>query len=62
MGLTPLRATAFEEALADGADVTVASDRADEATAPPDDAFASPDYRRALVKVLTRRALDEAMA
>jgi aerobic carbon-monoxide dehydrogenase medium subunit len=62
MGLTPLRATAVEEALANGADVTAASARADEATAPPDDTFASPDYRRALVKVLTRRALDEAMA
>jgi carbon-monoxide dehydrogenase medium subunit len=62
MGLTPLRATAVEDALADGADVAAASARADEGTAPPDDAFASSGYRRAVVKVLTERALDEAMS
>ena len=62
MGLTPLRATGVEEALADGADPLAASARADEGTAPPDDAFASSEYRRALVKVLTQRALEEATA
>jgi aerobic carbon-monoxide dehydrogenase medium subunit len=62
MGLTPLRATAVEEELANGRDPTAAAARADEGTAPPDDAFASSDYRRALVKVLTQRALEEAMA
>ncbi|HEX3298883.1 MAG TPA: xanthine dehydrogenase family protein subunit M [Actinomycetota bacterium] len=62
MGLTPLRATGVEEALAGGSDLAAASARADERTAPPDDAFASPRYRRALVKVLTQRALEEAMA
>jgi carbon-monoxide dehydrogenase medium subunit len=62
MGLTPLRATAVEEALAGGTDAASAAARADEGTAPPDDAFASSDYRRALVKVLTQRALQEAMA
>jgi carbon-monoxide dehydrogenase medium subunit len=62
MGLTPLRATAVEEALAGGADAVAAAARADEGTGPPDDAFASSDYRRALVKVLTQRALQEAMA
>jgi carbon-monoxide dehydrogenase medium subunit len=62
MGLTPLRATAVEQALAAGADASAASVRADEGTAPPDDAFASPDYRRALVKILTKRALEEALA
>jgi aerobic carbon-monoxide dehydrogenase medium subunit len=62
MGLTPLRATAVEEALAGGADVEAASARADEGTAPPDDAFASSGYRRAVVKVLMQRALDEALA
>jgi aerobic carbon-monoxide dehydrogenase medium subunit len=62
MGLTPLRAAAVERALADGADVRAASARADEGTAPPDDAFASAAYRRAVVKVLTQRALEEAMA
>jgi carbon-monoxide dehydrogenase medium subunit len=62
MGLTPLRAAAVEEALAGGADAVAASAGADQGTAPPDDAFASSDYRRALVKVLTQRALREAMA
>ena len=54
--------TAVEEELAGGADAATAAARADEGTAPPDDAFASSDYRRALVKVLTQRALQEAMA
>ena len=62
MGLTPLRAAGVEEALAGGADPATAAARADEGTAPPDDAFASSEYRRALVKVLTQRALEEAMA
>jgi carbon-monoxide dehydrogenase medium subunit len=62
MGLTPLRATGVEQALAAGADLAAAADRADEGTAPPDDAFASSAYRRAVVKVLAYRALEEAMA
>jgi carbon-monoxide dehydrogenase medium subunit len=62
MGLTPLRSSAVEEALAAGEDLATAAARADEGTAPPDDAFASPDYRRALVKVLAKRALEETMA
>ena len=62
MGLTPLRATRVEDELAGGADAATAAARADEGTAPPDDAFASSEYRRALVKVLTQRALEEAMA
>ena len=61
MGLTPLRAIGVEEEIAAGSDPAAASLRADEGTAPPDDAFASAEYRRALVKVLVKRALDEAM-
>lgn len=61
MGLTPLRATAVEDEIAGGADPVTAALRADEGTAPPDDAFASAEYRHALVKVLVRRALDEAL-
>jgi carbon-monoxide dehydrogenase medium subunit len=61
MGLTPLRAIGVEEEIAAGTDPAEASLRADEGTAPPDDAFASAEYRRALVKVLVKRALDEAM-
>jgi carbon-monoxide dehydrogenase medium subunit len=61
MGLTPLRAAAVEEAVAEGADPAAAAARADEGTAPPDDSFGSAEYRRALVKVLVQRALLEAM-
>jgi carbon-monoxide dehydrogenase medium subunit len=61
MGLTPLRATGVEEEVTGGADPAAAAARADEGTAPPDDAFASSEYRRALVKVLVKRALEEAM-
>jgi aerobic carbon-monoxide dehydrogenase medium subunit len=61
MGLTPLRATAVEEAIATGADVPEAATHAVEGTAPPDDAFASAEYRRALVQVLVERALREAL-
>jgi aerobic carbon-monoxide dehydrogenase medium subunit len=61
MGLTPLRATGVEEALAAGADPAAAAERADEGSAPPSDAFASDEYRRALAKVLVRRALEETL-
>jgi len=62
MGLTPLRAAGVEEAVGGGADPASAAARADEGTAPPDDAFGSAEYRRHLVKVLVRRALEEALA
>ena len=61
MGETPIRAAGVEEALAGGADPATASERADEGTAPPSDAFGSAEYRRQLSKVLVRRALEEAM-
>ena len=62
MGLTPMRAAGVEEALAGGADPATAAERAADGTSPPSDAFASDGYRRELVKVLVRRALEEAMA
>jgi carbon-monoxide dehydrogenase medium subunit len=62
MGFTPIRAVGVEEALAGGADPAAASARADEGTSPPSDAFGSAEYRRSLVKVLVKRALEEAMA
>ncbi|GIU98057.1 MAG: carbon-monoxide dehydrogenase medium subunit [Actinomycetota bacterium] len=62
MGLTPLRATGVEEAIASGADPAAAAARADEGTAPPADAFASDEYRRELAKVLVRRALEQVLA
>jgi aerobic carbon-monoxide dehydrogenase medium subunit len=58
----PLRAAGVEEALAGGADPAAASERAAEGTSPPTDAFASAEYRGELVKVLVRRALEEAQA
>jgi aerobic carbon-monoxide dehydrogenase medium subunit len=60
MGSLPLRAAGVEEALRSGASVADASVRADEGTEPPDDLNASPDYRRHLVQVLVRRALQSA--
>lgn len=61
MGSTPLRAAGVEEALA-GTSATVdavasAAGRAGEGTDPPSDVFASADYRRHLVTVLTKRAV-----
>jgi carbon-monoxide dehydrogenase medium subunit len=64
MGQTPLRATAVEAALAgaprDG--VKAAAEKADEGTDPPSDTWATGDFRRHLARVLTARAVDEALA
>jgi carbon-monoxide dehydrogenase medium subunit len=57
----PMRAAGVEEALAGGADPATAAQRAAEGTSPPSDAFASAEYRNELVKVIVRRALEEAM-
>jgi carbon-monoxide dehydrogenase medium subunit len=62
MGLTPVRASAVERALADGADPITAAQQAAEGTAPPDDTFASAEYRRELAKVLVRRAIQDSMS
>jgi aerobic carbon-monoxide dehydrogenase medium subunit len=66
MGATPLRATAAEDALRggqldDGA-IATAADQAAEGTDPPGDLNATPDYKRHLARVLTRRALQEAVS
>jgi len=58
----PVRATGVEEELVGGADPASASQRAAEGTSPPSDAFASAEYRQELVKVLVRRALEEAQS
>jgi aerobic carbon-monoxide dehydrogenase medium subunit len=60
MGPTPLRASATEAALAGGASIADAAALADEGTDPPADLAGSKEYRRHLVKVLTRRALTTA--
>lgn len=63
MGPRPLRATAAEEALrAGGRDgVADAAGRADDGTAPVSDTAASADFRRHLARVLTARAVEEAL-
>ena len=66
MGSTPLRATAVEEALrgqsASAESIAKAAELAAEGTQPPGDLNASPDYKRHLARVLTRRALTKAAA
>lgn len=61
MGPTALRAAGVEEALASGADPAAAAERAAEGTSPPSDHNASSEYREHLVRVLTRRALEQAL-
>lgn len=58
----PIRALGVEEALRTGADPATAAERAAEGTSPPSDHVASAEYRRELVKVIARRALEEALA
>ncbi|HXV96371.1 MAG TPA: xanthine dehydrogenase family protein subunit M [Gaiellaceae bacterium] len=62
MGPTALRAAGVEEALASGADPAAAAERAAEGTSPPSDHNASSEYREHLARVLTRRALEEALS
>ena len=63
MGSTPLRATAAENALsgADSSSVAEATSSADEGTSPSSDIAASDEYRRHLARVLSRRAVEEAL-
>jgi aerobic carbon-monoxide dehydrogenase medium subunit len=64
MGSIPLRAKAAEDALRgqglDAAGIARAAEQAAEGTDPPGDLNATPDYKRHLARVLTRRALEEA--
>ena len=63
MGSTPLRATAAENALsgADPSSVAEATSSADAGTSPSSDIAASDEYRRHLARVLSRRAVEEAL-
>jgi carbon-monoxide dehydrogenase medium subunit len=63
MGSTPLRATTAENALsgADPSSVAEATSSADEGTSPSSDIAASDEYRRHLARVLSRRAVEEAL-
>ncbi len=64
MASTPIRASATENALRGGAldaeSVAAAAEQAAEGTDPPGDLNATPEYKRHLARVLTRRALEEA--
>jgi aerobic carbon-monoxide dehydrogenase medium subunit len=61
MGGTPLRARAVEDAIADGASPAEAAEHAADGTEPSSDTAASAEFRMHLARVLTRRALLEAM-
>jgi aerobic carbon-monoxide dehydrogenase medium subunit len=60
MAPTPIRASGVEEAIAGGDDAAAAAERAAEGTSPPGDTNGSAEYRGHLVRVLVRRALEEA--
>jgi carbon-monoxide dehydrogenase medium subunit len=64
MASTPLRASATEAALRgkglDAQSIGAAAEQAAEGTDPPGDLNATPDYKRHLARVLTRRALEQA--
>lgn len=62
MGLTPLRASAVEAALASGASVADAAALAADGTSAGSDIHATKAYREHLARVLVRRALEEAAA
>ena len=65
MGSVPLRATAAEEALRgqelSAENIAKAAEQAAEGTNPPSDLNASQEYKRHLARVLTRRAIADAV-
>ena len=64
MGATPLRASAAEDALRgqplDAERIAAAAEQASEGTEPSGDLNATPDYKRHLARLLSRRALAQA--
>jgi carbon-monoxide dehydrogenase medium subunit len=62
MGGIPLRAQAVEDAVSAGASAAEAAGHAAEGTEPSSDTAASAEFRRHLARVLTQRALAEALA
>jgi len=64
MGTTPLRATQVEQALVgqpvEAGRIRAAAEAAAEGTDPPGDLNATPDYKRHLARVMTRRAVAQA--
>jgi carbon-monoxide dehydrogenase medium subunit len=65
MGVVPLRATAAEEALRgqelSDTNIAAAAQLAADGTNPPTDLNATAEYKRQLVRVLTRRAITDAL-
>lgn len=64
MGPTPVRAAGVEQRLAGASPDAVAdaASAAGEGTSPPGDVNASPEFRQELARVLTKRALEEALS
>jgi carbon-monoxide dehydrogenase medium subunit len=60
VGPTPVRATAVEQALAQGATPEQAAAEADQGLNPSGDIRANPEYKKHLARVLTRRAIEQA--
>jgi aerobic carbon-monoxide dehydrogenase medium subunit len=59
-GPTPVRCAAVEEALASGATVEEAAQKASDGLSPSSDLRASAEYKLHLARVLTRRAIEQA--
>ena len=62
VGTKPVRATAVEQALASGASPEEASKKAADGLSPSGDIRATPEYKKHLAQVLTRRAIEQAKA
>jgi aerobic carbon-monoxide dehydrogenase medium subunit len=60
VGPTPVRATAVEKALHDGAKAEDAAQHASDGLDPAGDLRASPEYKKHLARVLTKRAIQQA--
>jgi len=59
VGPTPVRCTAVEQALAQGASVEEAAEHASDGLSPSGDIRATPEYKMHLARVLTRRAIEQ---
>jgi carbon-monoxide dehydrogenase medium subunit len=59
VGATPVRATAVEKALAEGATPDKAAEVADQGLNPSGDIRATPEYKKHLARVLVRRAIEQ---
>jgi len=60
VGVTPVRATAVEEALKQGGKPEEAAEHASDGLDPSGDLRASPEYKKHLARVLTKRAIQQA--